>query len=65
MTFYTTSDSKSNTPIYKYVRQTATGIENLSSANPNGNNCRKILSNGTLLILRDGETYNAQGIKQP
>ena len=65
MTFYTTSDSKSNTPIYKYVRQTATGIENLSSANPNGNNCRKILRNGTLLILRDGETYNAQGIKQP
>lgn len=65
MTFYTTSDSKNNTPIYKYVRQTATGIENLSSANPNGNACRKILRNGTLLILRDGETYNAQGIKQP
>lgn len=65
MTFYTTSDSKSNTPIYKYVRQTATGIENLSSANPNGKTCRKILRNGTLLILRDGETYNAQGIKQP
>jgi hypothetical protein len=46
-------------------RKSATGIENLSSANPNGNNCRKILRNGTLLILRDGETYNAQGIKQP
>jgi hypothetical protein len=46
-------------------RKSATGIENLSSANPNGNTCRKILRNGTLLILRDGETYNAQGIKQP
>jgi hypothetical protein len=46
-------------------RKSATGIENLSSANSNGNNCRKILRNGTLLILRDGETYNAQGIKQP
>lgn len=46
-------------------RKSATGIENLSSANPNGKTCRKILRNGTLLILRDGETYNAQGIKQP
>ncbi len=46
-------------------RKSATGIENLSSANPNGNTCRKILRNGTLLTLRDGETYNAQGIKQP
>ncbi len=39
----------------------ATGIEEVNSQQPKANS-RKLLRNGQLLIIRDGRTYNAQGV---
>ena len=58
-TFYTTSDDKSNQPIYKYVRPNpSTAIESVSEAYPA---TRKILVNGRVLILRGDEVFNLLG----
>lgn len=57
-TFYTTSDSKDDTPIYKYVRVLAPqDIESVSSET----NCRKIICDGQVLIVRGDKTYTLQG----
>ncbi len=40
----------------------ATGIEEVRSENANAVRSEKILRSGQLLILRDGKTYNAQGM---
>ena len=57
-TFYTTSDDKSNVPIYQYVRSMPQDIENLPSSD---NGVRKILHDGQVLIVRGDKTYTLQG----
>ena len=58
-TFYTTSDDKSDQPIYKYVRPlTALGWENEAIKGAS----EKIFHDGQLWIIRDGKKYNAQGV---
>ena len=56
-TFYTTSDSDGEPPIYKYVRQ-ATGIE---TAKSNPAKTVKIIRNGQVMFIHNGKTYNALG----
>ena len=62
-TFYTTSDQTKNTPIYKYVRALAppTGI---APENPTANgkpSNGKILRDGVLYLIHDGQMYDMQG----
>ena len=61
-TFYTTSDDKSDVPIYSYVR---TMPEIISGIDPVTRNpspvTHKVLRNGQLIIVRDGKTFNALG----
>ena len=56
-TFYTTSDSDGEPPIYKYVRE-ATGIEAVQSTPAKA---VKIIRDGQVMFVRDGKTYNALG----
>ena len=56
-TFYTTSDSDGEPPIYKYVRE-ATGIEAVQST---PNKTVKIIRNGQVMFIHDGKTYNVLG----
>ena len=59
-TFYTTSDSKNDTPIYQYTRPNpATGL--LEAADRSVPSGRKIILNGQLLILRGDKMYTLQG----
>lgn len=59
-TFYTTSDSKKDTPIYQYVRQlTPTRIPSISSSA--SSHTRKQLRDGQLIILREDKVYTATG----
>ena len=57
--FYTTSDSKNNTPIYQYARPSThthddpTGIERVKETN----RAQKILLNGHIYIIRGKEVY--------
>ena len=61
-TFYTTSDSDGEPPIYKYTRRVAEGlvspmaIEAQSAA-------RKVIVDGQVLIIRNGEKINVLGTK--
>lgn len=59
-TFFTTSDSKSDTPIYQYTRPNpAQGLDEVRSITDlNG---RKVLIDGVLYILRDEHIYTLQG----
>ena len=58
-TFYTTSDSKSDTPIYQYTRPNPSqGIDELRTDEHHG---RKVLIDQQLYILRDEQLYNLQG----
>ena len=59
-TFFTTSDSKSDTPIYQYTRPNpAQGLDEVhSNTDLNG---RKVLIDGVLYILRDEHIYTLQG----
>ena len=61
-TFYTTSDSKENTPIYQYVRTLTTTAFDAVTANPSPLT-HKILVNGRLFILYQGHTYDLLGNK--
>lgn len=59
-TFYTTSDSKSDTPIYQYTRPNpAEGLDEVRT-NSELNGC-KVLIDGQVYILRDKQLYNLQG----
>ncbi len=59
-TFYTTSDDKSDLPIYKYVRTlTTTGIDPVTG-NPSPVT-QKVLVNGRLFILSQGHTFDVLG----
>ena len=68
-TFYTTSDSKSNTPIYKYVRTfgstvtpgDATDVEQVPSDQVPSDKAQKVLINGQLYILRGSSIYSQDG----
>ena len=59
-TFYTTSDDKSDVPIYKYVRPNpATSLEPVEPAV----GCkRKIIRNGQLYLMYEGRTYDVRGV---
>lgn len=60
-TFFTTSDSKNDTPIYQYTRPNAEqDIDEVHSSNPNG---RKVLIDGTLYIVQKGHIYTIQGTR--
>lgn len=66
-TFYTTSDSQNNTPIYRYDRwggavipdpkEETQGTENIPEEDP----CLKILKDGRLFIIRQGVLMDMQG----
>ena len=43
----------------KFTTNSATALDNVHSQSTN---CQKILRDGHLLIIRDGKTYNAQGV---
>ena len=58
--FYTTSDSKKNTPIYQYQRPIDTSALDPVTANPSPVT-HKVIRDGRLLILRDNKTYNVMG----
>ena len=62
-TFYTTSDSKKDTPIYQYVRalQVETGIDRPTTNDQLQTTNHKFIRDGHLLILRDGRTYTVTG----
>lgn len=60
-TFYTTSDDKSDMPIYQYTRSSSSGstaTEFIQSEKKSGT---KILINNQILILRGGKTYTITG----
>lgn len=63
-TFYTTSDSKSDTPIYQYTRPNpAEGLDEVrTDSELNG---RKVLINGTIYIIRDKQLFTLQGTLIP
>ena len=56
-TFYTTSDSDGEPPIYKYVRS-GQGFENIRSS---ATGTQKIIQDGQLIILKNGKAFNALG----
>ncbi len=59
-TFYTTSDTRDDTPIYQYVRpMEASAIEE----NHADLKARKVLIDGQLYIETDGKRYNALGVE--
>ena len=59
-TFYTTSDSKKNTPIYQYVRQLneTVGVEQVATT---PEDARKVLINGQLYIMRNAQMFDLSG----
>jgi hypothetical protein len=57
-TFYTTSDDTSDQPIYKYVRQMPTAIEDIKASDIKA---EKVLHDGQIYILRDGKVYTVTG----
>lgn len=58
-TFYTTSDSKDDVPIYRYVREgyVATRVESVKEEQ----STMKVLREGQLVIIREGKVYSIQG----
>lgn len=56
-TFYTTSDSKNDTPIYQYVRQIATGLDNKKATVTN----EKLIRNGQLIIRVGDQEFTVTG----
>jgi hypothetical protein len=46
----------------EFTTNSATALDNTHSQSPI-TNCQKILRDGQLLIIRDGKTYNAQGVE--
>ena len=60
--FYTTSDSKKNTPIYQYQRPIDTSDIDSVTANPSPVT-HKVIRDGRLLIERNGKTFNATGVE--
>ena len=59
-TFYTTSDSQSDTPIYQYTRSIETTAVDPLTANPSPLTV-KALIDGQLYIIRGEHKYSAQG----
>ena len=60
--FYTTSDSKKNTPIYQYQRPIDTSdIDQIT--NDQSPMTNKIIKDNRLLILRDSKTYTVMGME--
>lgn len=63
-TFYTTSDSKDNTPIYQYTRSLPDlpdGIGHETEAEPSTRGGKKVIRDGRILIIRGDKVYNALG----
>ncbi|MBQ7631145.1 MAG: hypothetical protein IJS82_00065 [Paludibacteraceae bacterium] len=58
-TFYTTSDSDGQPPIYKYTRHLESAIDEIDQE-PRANS-QKLLINGQLYIIRNGQCYTANG----
>ena len=63
----TTSDEEDNTlsstsGTFTTQRNVPTDLENIDSQSPEAN-VQKFLRDGQLLIIRDGKTYNAQGVE--
>jgi len=69
LTFYTTSDSKNNTPIFKYERPASTAIAPVRTAagkqtyGLSSLHSRKVLLGGKTCILHSSEVYTLQGVK--
>ena len=69
LTFYTTSDSKNNTPIYNYERPASTAIAPVRTAagkqtyGLSSRHSRKVLLGGKTCILHSSEVYTLQGVK--
>lgn len=61
-TLYTTSDDKSDVPIYQYVRSIPEGIDEINSSSlQGGDRGRLIFRDGQLYIIRGEQTYTLQG----
>lgn len=59
-TFYTTSDSKNDTPIYQYTRPNpAQGLDQIT--NDQSSIPKKVIYNGQVYILQSGHTYTLTG----
>ena len=61
----TTKDASNktiNTHSGKFTTKSITAVENTHSQSPM-TNCQKLIRNGQLVIIRDGKTYNAQGVR--
>lgn len=56
-TFYTTSDSKNDTPIYQYVRQLPTGLDQQKATVTN----EKLIRNGQLIIRVGDQEFTVTG----
>lgn len=60
-TFYTTSDSKKDTPIYQYVRPYTTAIREICV--PQSQKARLVMLNGQMLVLVGEKTYTLSGFR--
>ena len=59
-TFYTTSDSKNDTPIYQYTRPNpAQGLDQIT--NDQSSITKKVIYNGQVYIIQSGHTYTLTG----
>ena len=65
-TFYTTSDAKSDTPIYKYVRAYDPGTAAIPEISvERSRNARLVLRNGQVLVLVGEKAYTLSGVCVP
>jgi hypothetical protein len=65
-TFYTTSDSKNDTPIYKYVRAYDSGMAVIPAVSvERSRNARLVLRNGQVLVLVGEKAYTLSGVCVP
>ena len=58
-TFYTTSDDKSDMPIYKYVRTLPTALDDVQLNNVQ---CTKFMHEGQILIKRGEHVFTVEGL---
>ena len=60
-TFYTTSDSEGNPPIYKYISKNATGVEDVIIKEQTISKRQLIMHNGQLCIRNKEQLYTLSG----
>lgn len=59
--FYTTSDSKNDTPIYQYTRQIAEDHTGMDQTKQDGTKNNKTIRDGLIVIERNGIEYSVDG----